>query len=946
MAFYNPYTGILAPFCHTDNLSIKQLVSVRSAPNYSSCCSTLFCLGNDGQVYESVFLPVDGGSVASWKQLTPLSNVNNFLYVSVIQDGEGVIHFFADDSNSVLYHFVQDEASETGYSSPAPIQTNVALQGAAVNNAGQVEIFTIQQGTRQIMQTYINAEDGNWTVQEIDTQQGGSMEEYIAYSSEIKAFDQNGVPLLNTAVQLTATDATWVTVNGGDYFIGPSQPLQTQTDINGTIALCQQTNSLTAPSLELCYTSVMLPGQTIVVDPFANTQQLLENVQGEDLMNATNMSGDYIIPAQYRTANNTSQAAQAINNCMGIAAARTSQLAKYPTMLHASQPGTWLRTSGDVTDVRKIGALPGEQHWQLSFTDDGLVYKDYSKAEIDAILAEKRATFRSANGFLDWLGDIGDALAGIYEDVITVLDYVVTTVGNAIEVTLTFIIDGVTYIFNTVISALEQAFDVVQSIFASIGTTFENLWEWAGFLFNWDDILRTHEAISYSISQFMGFLSGSVDGVQKMVDNGFANFQSNVSGFFTYAKDSIAGQDSIGGYYDSNKQSSPAITQASANNVVLNNLKANAGSLAAFKPTIAGEDLAKIQDIYDQLSALTSGTDVQQPFDSAINYFTNLGQGSSDIFTQLLTDLLNIAEAVVQAIISGVQAIIDALFNALSALLSTLEGILTSSLNIPFVSELYKYITNGSDLSIQDAAALMIAIPLTSLFKIAQGKAPFADDNALAEFKMQITSTQMLQAAGFAGIPKETNAVAASSYTNFFASFAAVSTVAFGVTSSINDSLKVGNSDISMLIVFSEISAQLGNFPWWVPGGGPKCDASNVDGCTKTLWVVLNLGILIDIVFLASEGNLPENSNDTGIYVQLCYSALAHLPLAIAASVNASSLQAANNIIPVIPELCKALRLNAVATATKYASLPITGILDFWFYGASAGIGWELSTDS
>jgi hypothetical protein len=81
---------------------------------------------------------------------------------------------------------------------------------------------------------------------------------------------------------------------------------------------------------------------------------------------------------------------------------------------------------------------------------------------------------------------------------------------------------------------------------------------------------------------------------------------------------------------------------------------------------------------------------------------------------------------------------------------------------------------------------------------------------------------------------------------------------------------------------------------------------------------------------------MPENKQDPGVIVSFVY-ALGHLGAAIGASVGSSGVTVAANILTVIPELTKLLRLTAVVAYTDTISLKVQAGID-WIIGALAAM--------
>src|SRR5207248_1200031 len=115
----------------------------------------------------------------------------------------------------------------------------------------------------------------------------------------------------------------------------------------------------------------------------------------------------------------------------------------------------------------------------------------------------------------------------------------------------------------------------------------------------------------------------------------------------------------------------------------------------------------------------------------------------------------NVAKAFASAVLSGVKALADSLFQLGQSLITFINSLLTQSLDIPFVSSLYSWITNGSQLTVADLIALILAIPVTTAYKLVYNKAPFPDAASVTNLTNNFTSHKMLQAAGYAHLDKE-----------------------------------------------------------------------------------------------------------------------------------------------------------------------------------------------
>lgn len=895
---------------------------------------------------------LSGGGGVNPYYWTALSNGMMFRQVMVTKDMANNINVIAVTGSNQLCHW-EPAQTQSGYSyPPATISTNVALAALCTNDNGNIDIFTIGTSTNSLNHLYQEEISGNWVAEKVEVPKAGSLEEYISYSTDVNALDSIGVPLVNSPVSLWAAEETKITVNGSTYYCGPNNPVSTSTNAAGVLAISQQAGSLAIPTIDIRFTNVMPPGQAITVQQNADVENRLANVKGTELMDAKDESGNYLIGDTYRTPTTTDSMASAFNQCMKI-----SQTAKTNAMPFATRrgnkPGVFLKNNGHPADMLKVGYLDVEQHWQLVRRGGQLYYENLSAHEAASIIAMKRASIQSVNGVFDWLDDIGDFVAGVVDGIIDVVDNVITTVGNAINAAITFIVDGVTYLFETVVSFVEQAFDLVESIFAQVKVFFEKVWEWIGFLFSWNDILRTHDAISYTINQLIGFIDGSITGVQAIVDNGFDNFQKQIDTVFQNAIKNIAGSASIGGYSDANTPSDPNYDPSVSNNVVYNGIVDSGGSAVslALKTKLAAAD-DPINDLLAQLTAFGTSAESSAAFANAVQYFNNLGGSPDQIFSQLLAGLLSVAEGVVQAVVSGVKALVDAVFALAKTLMSVLQSALNEAWDIPVISELYSWITGGSTLTTLDLISLVVAVPVTFTYKIIYQKAPFADSGSVDDFKNSFGSATMLQASGLGGstnkkASKLTSRLQVSKEAETFLLITStLSTIIGGWVTAVNDAFpKEAPPMLSKVSWVLNCAGQISSFPWFTSSGAPSCDPTDQAGAQKTLWIFQNVGIIMDTVFIAIEDRMPENTNDAGVVVQFIYS-IVHLDLAIVASEFATGATIAGNILPTIPELSKLLRLSAIVEATSGISLAVLAAIDGICYTATGLIGFIDATSN
>jgi hypothetical protein len=575
--------------------------------------------------------------------------------------------------------------------------------------------------------------------------------------------------------------------------------------------------------------------------------------------------------------------------------------------------------------------------WQLSFDGVGATYRALSESEAYAMFTTRRATARSADA-LDWLTDLGDFIEGVAGGVLDVVEYIVTPVGNLVMAGVRLFIESVEYFFEQVIRVVEDAFDIVESVLAKVKVFFERTFEWIGFLFDWTDIVLTHEALSYTIDQTLGFLEGAVSGMQTLVDNGITNVQARLASLFQDAIRNIAQSYSLGGYDDANQQMSPMFSGASANNLLYNALIDNGGSA---RMTSAPRPLPENNPFGPAMRKLTELADFtrsEAAFSSAVQYFTNLGGSPDQIFAQLLSALMEIAEGLLQAVLSGAKAAVDAVFAVARDIISALRGMLQNEWDIPLVSPLFAYFTNGAKLNTLNLMSIIVAAPTTILYKAVNGQTPFRNEQDVAAFRALFDAQSMIRASGLGGTTSAlriaTGGLLPKPLALLVALGHALAQGFFGAMSAVIDFIPKDAPRVLIEITFLlEVASQAFGFPWFNTSGAPDC--STADGAAKFNWIVEDYGLLLDGLFVAFEGRIPENAHDVGVIVAFVY-ALGHLAMAVVASIPASGIAIAANLTPVIAELGKILRLDGIVSATNRISLPVCAALDAIFFTTGA----------
>lgn len=890
---------------------------------------------SDGNAY---CLVGGGKQPYSWAQLTVASS---FKQVAVLPSRPALNALLLGVDNT-LYHASQSAPSATGWSQPTPIYNGVQSFQATVEDGG-LAVFAIQAQQNTVTQLTRETLSGNWNIAALQVQAGGKIEDFASYSTDVTLFSEVGTPLADTPVEVWTEEPSRLAINGGVYYATPRRPVRLLTNSAGVLSIAQQVSALAAPAILVAVPSLMSPGERIEIRQDAEVQDRLSVTTGEELMNAKLAGGAPLLRDQYHKQETANAVAEAVSRSMQLASPLYRKASAATPYVDPRRPraGVSLRSDA-LAGARLLDlALVPEQHWHLSVQDGEVRFTDLSADAASGLLMALRSSSLSG-GWFSWLTDIGDFIAGVAQGIIKVVDFVVTTVSAGIQAAFHFVVDGVTYLFETLVDTVEKAFDLAEAVFSAVKVFFQQLYEWLAFLFNWGDILRTHDAIAHIVNTGFDFLVGATGGIQRIVDGSINTLQSQLQQWFAEARNTLAGSYSLGGYEQANTPDDPATSKAVANNIVYNGLINNApaaqSSMAA--AALIQEADGPFTQFMEALASLVDFTESSQAFAQALVYLQDLGTAPDEIFRKLLAALMSVVEGVLQAVLSGVQAVIDAMLKTVATLIAGLKTLMNAKWNIPFVSDLYRLITNGSDLTTLDLMSLVLAVPGTVLFKILQNKAPFPDQASVLRFKAAFNADTLLTATGLKPAGRQLLTQAEDGWSGCLPRDLALLTgvlgsVAYffyGSLTALGDIMppEAGPPAIVAYVALTlETAAQLCSCPWIFSSGVPGC--ATADGASRTLWIYTCIGVLLDGIFVLGANKMPENRDDMGVVATFLYG-LGHLGAAIPASLGQSASVVALNIVPCLPEVCKPLRLKRVVLATEGLSLAGQAALDVICY--------------
>ncbi len=905
----------------------------------------------------------------SWFTSTKISGDTPISALAASSNSADVMEVFALGTDHYLYHVRQDPNSAIGWS--PLLQLNQDLQFAHIvaerSPEGYSEAFAVTTGNT-LYHIWQDPTTSDWHFDEVELPTSGTIEEISSYNLQVTVYDTNQVAAPMAAVKVFSEQPITLDINGVACFLDKDKPWQGETNAIGQVTITMPTKSLGIAPLAV-WTSFMPPNDRVALDASGPIQAELAAVDANQLLDAkvTDDQGQQT-PLIQGQANRDPQVvanlAQAVTRAMSLTNGSTlhntaAEVSSFHRLTDRRVARYVKNHNGEPLSQIHVPSVE-EQHWQVYFGSGKPVFHELTREDATLLIAAKQSLPQAAS-FLGW-DSWGDVFDAIKEGIASIVHFVVSTVKKGIQVVFTLVIKGVQYVYNAVINLIEQTFDLVEEIFKAVAVKFEQLFRWLGFIFNWDDILRSKEVIKYAFGQMFQFTESALAKIEKQVVGGINTFEQQVKQTFEEYINTMLGQHTTLAGFRQNHDQIP--TQAEANffqsaglNVFqpafINNVGKGPGMSRSNQDTLftlSTEANSAIDALITQLSNYATQFESAEAFEHAIDYFSQIKNNPDQVLQLAMGGILSLCEGLVLLALDMTKVIVQILFDAILAALSAIETLLNAEWSVPFVSDLYEHIAK-SKLTTLDLFSILIATPATILYKLTFNAAPFPDAAAVQAFETYFTSTALLQRSGLSesSRARQTLQVQDESkvqlvFEKFFQACYSINSLLFIAPDilidleSVTDGLsnKMIEQLNTMALVQGWLSWVFGG-PWvaWIAeGGAPGCDSD--DEFEKLVALLQIIGNGIDTAWFVFEkkttgtGRIARNSGDLGLITSSLWGCTG-MGLTITWAVKndgKDGLGIAEGIIGGFPGCVKWLGYKKLVVVTEGISLAVLGVTD------------------
>jgi hypothetical protein len=727
---------------------------------------------------------------------------------SLVADSQTELEVLCDDTDIAIWFLDQGVLSYVHgtrgatptWTTPMPIQSDIGQIAALRNTVLKTnEIFSVD-ASNQLMYFYQDATSTIWRETLISLPDIGTPAAVKCYTTAIHFTDEND-SAVTSPVKISSSGWIYATINGGSHILDTNSEVKITPDSAGTITIISKVATASNPVFSLVSDDFE---EAVDVNP--------QNIVNENLKNFTTESS--------LTVAKTQEGNSVIPNGSKVTAKQAANAFSILTTASDSANSNTISTRDSASSItHKVNTTPMLSSLAtktIAFTD---VNTDKPQMLTNsAALAYVPTTLASSNQVAarSLLGDSDNSIEAFFGDVWNAISNGLKEVGswvlNVVEGGVQFIVHLAEGIVTFVLDTIEKIYEVLSWVLKQIEMGLEKLIQWIGQLFGWDDILTCHKVIENSMNQLLGWMAESPQVIKPQIDD-----------FYNSAATTITGKSLPSDIANSSYTSASSSTKNTQNSGTKQGAeyhKSPAGSFAKYHMVHSGPaqsntsvDSAIDQTLKDFMSTLENvGQDV---LDTTKQVITDIATGLSDGSMTLTQILDKVASDVVLGTLNTMKDFTDGILDIITDVVKLVKAILNYSIEIPFITGLYKLISGDSEFTILNAFSLIIAIPTTTMMKVLTGSNPFKngalglDDTskspsefvALVSGNHSLTGTQKRNAL----LAAPTTLTAAEETMSAGVLYSQIGGAVFIISEAIND----------VIAVMSTAGVTLGSFAKW-----------------------------------------------------------------------------------------------------------------------------------
>jgi hypothetical protein len=361
--------------------------------------------------------------------------------------------------------------------------------------------------------------------------------------------------------------------------------------------------------------------------------------------------------------------------------------------------------------------------------------------------------------FWDWLKKVAAEITDL-----------IVTIADEVMVGIRMVVNGIEQIFKAIVKVIDDIAAAIGSFFHMLLKAIEDVIAALSVLFHFGEIIHTHKWIRDQINaNLQQAITAMQTQVKPPVDQFFQQGEQAIAALFSTIRQQLGIKDATqinsvhsarstphtvftagpGAVGSNSGGSSHALQCTHTTQKMKNGLPSaaqpglNVLSLSKNAPAITDDDDDALSTfVTNFVTSLQTDPTISTAFNNLKSAITNIGQSQSagDFFKSALNLLLTIVEDLILGMVAVTQALVDGMIGAIGALINTAVTLLNTPVDIPFLSWLYQLIF-GEPLTVLNAVALIAAIPVTIIYRVAEGRYPSEDGITGSTVGLETTRT-------------------------------------------------------------------------------------------------------------------------------------------------------------------------------------------------------------
>ncbi|KAK3367704.1 hypothetical protein B0H63DRAFT_489653 [Podospora didyma] len=630
----------------------------------------------------------------------------------VAQQGEQVSIWVRTSTQDVNYQEYQSQAGAAPLQSSTPI-VPLLVHGdgggafSPIRTPGGVQhvlVSGIRDATPVLTQVTQNVSTRLWQPTPVMVPALSSIVKFVSFTTQVQLSDTNGIPLHGRDVMISTSVPADLIVNGMRLSTDSTGTLAT-ADKAGTLTMILQGTDSSTPTNCPIITVAPVAGSSntfkaddFLVNPALKMSDATTKLSSVDHLKSLQKKG--VISGSVST-DNLHKAAKGFNGLKNAAASMNSQGQVVPQTSSPPSPST---------PPSAPSAMAGQE-------------TTATRSHASPIFQQREAI--QPVSFISAGGEIGDAFDDLWTLMKTGFEHIASWTVEQVEDGWAFILEIGGEFYNLIVKTISHIVQAAVKIFEFIEMAIEDIIKFIGFLFEWEDIVKTKNILVNITTQGMIWGADNLDAMQAASDTFFGDMKAMVLKLKTNPLPTNMQGAGVG--TNSAKQQSASNEKASR----VNRAKSPAASFGQYQMQHGGKSVKSQKPASSGTSPSSGGTSVT---DIASAIWTDVEELISSLKTDFanyfsdpdisLDNLLeNIGLDVLASIIDVTATVVSKMIQLLSQLIIQAAGAITTTIDIPVLSALYELVS-GSPLTVLDAACLVMAIPMTFSYKMFMDQSP------------------------------------------------------------------------------------------------------------------------------------------------------------------------------------------------------------------------------